>query len=308
MPRHSESQAPAFLRWLVLCASWMIPRPRRSGWRGRQERELNEWWRLVQLGELSTRSSREIVRDLRQTCLESVLIRMGRWRPRLLIRGPLSVLGAGCALFAFLALVSRNFLATRGVLRVFRVMLFAPENLPQSSFPRHGSDTVFAFSAPIVFALAVAILFAAFRHLHLRTGLGGWRYWLFLTAKLSLVLTLVPLAWIELSALVRAQIAPSEYRVLLTGLLFRIIFVVVFVYAFGWCFTDQQRRCPICLRRLSSPVSIGNRSNVFEPALTELLCERGHGALSMPEVEGLESDRWTAFDPSWDALFEPHGR
>lgn len=308
MPRHSESRAPAFLRWLVLFASWIVPRPRRSGWRSRQERELSEWWRLVQLGELTTRSSREVARDLRQICLESILIRMGRWRPRSLVRGPLPVLGAGCALLALLALVSRSFQATRGVLAVFRVMLFPPANLPQGSIPRLGGDTVFAFSAPIVFALAVAILFAAFRHLHLRARMGGGRYWLFLTAKLSLVLTLIPLAWVELSALVRARIAPSQCRTLLTGLLFRIAFVAVFVYAFGWCFTDQQRRCPVCLRRLASPVSIGNRSNVFEPALTELLCERGHGALSVPEVEGLESDRWTAFDSSWDALFEAHRR
>jgi hypothetical protein len=53
-------------------------------------------------------------------------------------------------------------------------------------------------------------------------------------------------------------------------------------------------------------VSIGNYSNVFEPAVTELLCERGHGVLSVPEAAGVEPDRWTAFDPSWSGLFETH--
>ena len=304
MPEHSESRAPAFLRWLVLVASWIVPGRERAAWRRRQKRELDAWWKLVDVGELTTHSSREIVRNLRQTCLDCFWFRIGREHVRRLLRGPAPVLAAGCALFASLALVSRGFQATRGIASVFRVMLFPPDNLPQAAIPRHGSDTVFAFTAPIVFALAIAVLFMAFRHVHLRAC--GWRYWSFLTTKLALAMTLVPLAWIELSALVRSQIAPSEGRVLLTGLLFRLIFMGVFVYAIGWCFTDQQRRCPSCLQWLANPVSIGNCSNVFEPAVTELLCELGHGVLSVPEVTGVEPDRWTAFDPSWSELFETH--
>jgi hypothetical protein len=304
MREHNESQAPAFLRWLVLFASWIVPGQERAAWRSRQKRELDDWWKLVDVGELTTYSSREIVRNLRQTCLDFFWFRIGREHVRRLLRGPALVLAAGCALCGLLAVVSRGFQATRGIAAVFRVMLFPPEDLPLASIPRHGSDTVFAFSVPFVFAIAIAVLFMAFRHLRIRSS--GWRYWSFLTTKIALVMTLVPLLWIELSALVRAQIAPSTGRLLLTGLVFRLIFMGVFVYAIGWCFTDQERRCPICLQWLTNPVSIGNCSNVFEPAVTELLCERGHGVLSMPEVAGDEPDRWTAFDPSWSELFETH--
>jgi hypothetical protein len=301
---HEQSRAPAFLRWMILFASWVLPSRGRAGWRSRQMRELNDWWMLVEMGELTTYSSREMARNLRSACAEFFWFRIGREHLRRLMRGPAAVLAAGCALFGFLAVVSRGFRATRGIAAVFRVMLFPPENLPKTAIPRHGSDTVFAFTTPIVFALAIAILFLAFRHLHLRAC--GGRYWSYLTAKIALVMTLVPLAWIELSALVRSQIAPSTLRLLLTGLVFRLIFMGVFVYAIGWCFTDQERRCPICLQWLTNPVSIGNCSNVFEPAVTELLCERGHGVLSMPEMAGDEPDRWTAFDPSWSELFETH--
>jgi hypothetical protein len=310
MNEHDESRVPALLRWLVLLASWIVPRQERAVWRSRQRRELDEWWMLVELGELTTYSSREIARGIWRTGVEFLWSRIGKENLRRLLRGPALIVYAGCALFAVLTVLSRGFQATRGITAVFRVMLFPPENLPQALIPRHGGDTVFVFSAPIVFAILIAILFVAFRNLHLRAWLRAWgcRYWAFLITKLALVMTLLPLAWIELSALARAQIGPSEYRTLLTGLVFRLIFVGAFVYAFGWCFRDQERRCPICLQWLANPVSIGNCSNVFEPAVTEFLCEQGHGVLSVPEVAGDEPDRWTAFDPSWSELFETHGR
>lgn len=306
MSHHDESRAPALLRWLVRFASWIVPRQERAAWHGRQELELDEWWELVELGELTTYSSHEIARSLRRTCIDFFWARIGRENVRRLLRGPAVIVCAGCGLLGALALVSQGFQATRGVAAVFRVMLFPPENLQQAAIPSHGGDMVFAFSAPIIFALAIAILSVAFRRLNL--GAWGCRYWAFLTAKIALVMTLVPLTWIELSALVRAQIAPSEYRALLTGLVFRLVFIGGFVYAFRWCFKDQERRCPICLQLLAKPVSIGNCSNVFEPAVTELLCEQGHGVLYVPEVAGDEPDRWTAFDPTWSELFEAHGR
>ncbi|MDR3718607.1 MAG: hypothetical protein P4K98_07380 [Bryobacteraceae bacterium] len=306
MPENTESRVPAFLRWLVLFASWIVPARRRAGWRSGWESELKGWWALVQRGDLTEYSSREIVRTLRRACAEAFWSRIDREHLRRILNGPALLLTAGCGLAALLALVSRGFQATRAIAAVFQIMLFPPANLPLSSIPKHGSDTVFSFTAPVVFALGIAILTVAFRHLRLRGR--SWRYWIFLAAKIALSLTLVTLAWIELSALVRSQIPPSTFRILLTGLAFRLVFVGAFVRVSGWCFEDQQRRCPICLLRLAAPVSIGNRSNVFEPAVTEFLCERGHGVLSVPEVEGAEPDRWTAFDSSWSELFETQTR
>ncbi len=306
MKHQHESRVPGLLRWLVLFASWIVPGRERSAWRARQQRQLKQWWVLVELGELTTYSSREIARNLRRTCGDFFWARIGRENVRRLVRGPALFVWTAGALFTMLASASHGFEATRKIASVFHVMLFPPANLPQDAIPFHGGDTVVVFSVPIVCALIIAILFVAFRHFNLRPC--GRRYWAFLATKLTVVMTLIPLGWIELSALVRTQMPHTEFRALVTGLIFRLIFMGAFVYAFGWCFRDQERRCPICLQWLANPVSIGNLSNVFEPAITEFLCEQGHGVLSVPEVAGVEPDRWTAFDPSWSELFEAPGR
>ncbi len=301
-----KSSAPALLRWLVVIASWLVSPELRPAWRFRWEGLVDGWWKLVERGDLTEYSSREMARNVASAARDAFWMRVDREHLRRVLNGPALLLSAGCGLFALLAVVSRGFAATRGIAAVFQVMLFPPADLPLGSIPKHGGDTVFAFTAPIVFALGIAILSVVFRPLHLHSR--SYRYWFFLATKILVVIPLVTLAWIELSSLVRAQIAPSEYRALLTGLAFRLIFIGAFVRAFGWCFTDQQQRCPICLLRLAAPVSIGNCSNVFEPAVTEFLCERGHGVLSIPEVEGAEADRWTAFDASWSELFETRAR
>lgn len=306
MLKDIESRAPLFLRWLVLFASWIVSHPERAAWRSRWEGELKGWWMLVERGDLTAYSSREMARHIRCAAVLALWTRVDREHLRRVLNGPAVFLSAGCGLLALLAVASQGFAATRGVAAVFRTMLFLPAGLPLGAIPKHGGDTVFVFTAPIVFALGIAILWASFRPFHLHSQ--SWRYWGFLVAKVMVVLSLVTLAWIELSALVRAQIPPSDYRALLTGLAFRLIFIGAFVRAFGWCFTDQQQRCPVCMLRLAAPVSIGNRSNVFEPAVTEFMCERGHGVLSIPEVEGVEADRWTAFDSSWSELFETSAR
>jgi hypothetical protein len=78
---------------------------------------------------------------------------------------------------------------------------------------------------------------------------------------------------------------------------------VVFLGGFGpaviWVFDDQRRRCPVCLRRLARPVTMGSWASMFEPATTEFLCDEGHGALSLAENENSDGDRWVALDASW---------
>jgi|GEM_PF-1168896 len=306
MPERHEPRAPALLRWLVRVASWMVAQAERRAWRSRWEAQLAGWRALVERGDLTERSWREMARLLRGAAGQAFRARAEREHVRQVLNGPLFVVCAGGGLLILLGLLSRGFAATRAIAGVFHVMLFPPATLPAGAIPRHGGDTVFAFTVPIAFAVGVTAMALTFRHLHPRSW--NWRYWLFLGAKFAVALTLVTLAWIEISALVRVQLPQSTFRVLLTGLAFRVIYAGAFVRMSIWCLTDQQRRCPICLQRLAAPVSIGNCANCFEPAVTELLCERGHGALSVPEVEGGEPDRWTAFDASWSELFTTRDR
>ncbi len=64
---------------------------------------------------------------------------------------------------------------------------------------------------------------------------------------------------------------------------------LAFLGGFGvsviWVFSDQRRRCPVCLRRLERPVTFGSWASMFEPVTTEFVCEEGHGRLSLAESE-----------------------
>jgi hypothetical protein len=60
------------------------------------------------------------------------------------------------------------------------------------------------------------------------------------------------------------------------------------------------------VQRLTLPVRMGSwSSELLDPVSTEMVCERGHGALSVPETQGSASVRehWTALDDSWKQLF-----
>ena len=83
------------------------------------------------------------------------------------------------------------------------------------------------------------------------------------------------------------------------GLGATLAFLVGFGLAAIWVFDDQRRRCPVCLGRLSRPVTMGSWGSMFDPVTTEFLCDDGHGALSLAESEIGEGDRWVALDASW---------
>jgi hypothetical protein len=76
--------------------------------------------------------------------------------------------------------------------------------------------------------------------------------------------------------------------------------------ALRWVFTDQRRRCPVCLHMLTDPVRIGTSSQTFlEWYGGESMCSRGHGLLQVPGVSASSSERqkWLSLDNSWSGLF-----
>jgi hypothetical protein len=78
-----------------------------------------------------------------------------------------------------------------------------------------------------------------------------------------------------------------------------------YVIAFRWALWDQQYRCPVCLRLLTSPAQIGHASGTFlEWCGTEFVCAHGHGFLYVPEiVTSYSAQRWSTLDSSWRGLF-----
>lgn len=77
------------------------------------------------------------------------------------------------------------------------------------------------------------------------------------------------------------------------------------VLALRWVITDQQRRCPMCLRLLTNPIIIGTPSRTFlEWYGTESTCPHGHGLLHTSEISSSYSrPQWLGLDDSWSGLF-----
>ena len=85
------------------------------------------------------------------------------------------------------------------------------------------------------------------------------------------------------------------------------------ILALRWIFTDQQQRCPMCLRLLTNPVRIGTPSQTFlEWYGAESMCPRGHGLLHVSEISASNAGKpqWLCLDGSWSGLFSgaPGGR
>lgn len=126
------------------------------------------------------------------------------------------------------------------------------------------------------------------------------QFWAFLITKLSFLLGIVYFTSVVLGCSIVQP--PSQ----LSGLLQGVSAFILCLMSLNWAFHDQQRRCPICLRRLSHAVEVGQPSRTFLAWNgTELLCERGHVLLYIPDVptSWFGGQRWVCLDGSWKFLF-----
>lgn len=75
---------------------------------------------------------------------------------------------------------------------------------------------------------------------------------------------------------------------------------------FRWAIADQRQRCPMCLRRVTNPATVGLASRTFLGWNgTELMCMGGHALLHVPSLptSWFGSQRWLYLDSSWEFLF-----
>jgi hypothetical protein len=122
---------------------------------------------------------------------------------------------------------------------------------------------------------------------------GRWRRWTFAALKLVLLIPIVHCGTLDLASLMSAgQIQPHAT-------------LVGYVLGFRWALLDQQRRCPVCLCRLTNPTRIGEASRTFLDWYgTESSCMRGHGLMHVPEITASYTvQRWLGLDRSWSSLF-----
>ena len=78
------------------------------------------------------------------------------------------------------------------------------------------------------------------------------------------------------------------------------------LFGFRWAVADQRKRCPVCLRRVSNPATVGLASRTFLGWNgTEMICMGGHALLHVPSLptSWFSGQRWLYLDNSWDFLF-----
>ena len=170
-----------------------------------------------------------------------------------------------------------------------------------------GADGSMAAEHPIFTALAPAVLALLLLRVGTPLALGEYpagpdapppparaRRWIYLVAKIALLLPIVYCGTLDLSSLVGAGRIQAH------------ALIVAFFLAFRWALRDQRQRCPVCLGLLTHPARIGMASQMFLDWYgTELICARGHGLLHVPEIPNscYATQRWTYLDPSWRSLF-----
>jgi hypothetical protein len=289
-------------RCLLRIASRLAPPGARHEFRKLWNSRLCSLRTLVDRGEVAGRDHAEMLLLCRDALFNAFWLRFNRAGLHRWTLGPQFVMALAAAGALLLALLSHGFQATRSVVDAAIYWNIEPLWTMASHHPRYdpGGDLVVGHVVPIVLALAIGAALVAIGRLSL--GRYGWRYWLYLAVKIVSVIVLVPLLWIEGSRWLWTLITPELLRAWVVGLGATLAFLGGFGLAAIWVFDDQRRRCPVCLRRLARPVTMGSWGSMFEPVTTEFLCDEGHGALSLAESEIGAGDRWVSLDASWREL------
>ena len=127
------------------------------------------------------------------------------------------------------------------------------------------------------------------------------RGWIFLGCKIALLLPVLFCGPLVVSAALPGSHSVEPMQVFST--------LGMCLFAGFWVVDDQRKRCPSCLRRLTSPARVGERSRSFlDFSGIEYVCAEGHGLLHVPDfpTSWFNSQRWLTLDPSWRSLFQ-HG-
>jgi hypothetical protein len=124
--------------------------------------------------------------------------------------------------------------------------------------------------------------------------------WIFLAAKLSIIAAIGCFAALDLAY---AGVDPWSPWAPFIQLVASFVFCL---FGLRWALADQQKRCPVCLRRVTHPARVGIASRTFLGWNgTEMICLGGHTLLHVPSLptSWFGAPRWLYLDNSWDFLF-----
>jgi hypothetical protein len=124
----------------------------------------------------------------------------------------------------------------------------------------------------------------------------GSRRWIFLAAKTALILPGLYCGALDLIALAETLHSMAPVMAIYPA----------YPLAIAWIAADQRRRCPVCLHRLTNPARVGQGvGTLLGYSATELVCQRGHGLMHIPEFPTIcfHAQKWFSLDASWRGLF-----
>lgn len=274
----STPSLPAFDRKLLALVQRLVPPAERSEWSRTWQAEL---WHLHHSAALRRRSTLRLRTDFSIGLTRDALwLRTESWRRTFTGTAILCI----ATLFALILVASVIALAPEAALRSLSPSLAQPASRS-------------LFSAPLILFVA----FASATSQHIERGPQSMRRFLlrqqaFLTAKVLQVLLLAFVLSIDISQPLHPTLpATADFFQLFCFVLFALL-------GLRWAIHDQQQRCKHCLHSLATPSRVGRPSrNLLEWNGTELNCKRGHGLLSIPEMETswCQSSRWIALDTAW---------
>lgn len=130
------------------------------------------------------------------------------------------------------------------------------------------------------------------------------RRFLFLAAKFALIAGIALYASLDLAYGYTSGYSPVAECLQLFSCF------AICLAGFRWALADQRQRCPVCLRRVTNPASVGLASRTFLGWNgTEMICMGGHTLLHVPSLptSWFSDQRWLYLDSSWEFLFADHG-
>jgi len=126
----------------------------------------------------------------------------------------------------------------------------------------------------------------------------------FLTGKLILIAGIGLFASCDIAYCITFSYSPAAECLQLVSCF------AICLFGFRWALADQRHRCPVCLRRVTNPASVGLASRTFLGWNgTEMICMGGHTLLHVPALptSWFSNQRWLYSDSSWQFLFADSG-
>lgn len=255
-----KSVLPKSDRLLLRGMGHIVPSSDRTDWLRSWEAEL--WWRRYPP---SREAHNELFTDLSiGLCRDAFWLRLDNWGR--VLRGTavlcLLTLGISCFLSVLLA-----------------ICLYGGWYGLQSQFLLQFAH--FLFASPLIVIVTSATADRRPDLSRSRQSLWTRLYRIaFLVAKLASLLLLMYLLSLDVCSSVASSVPQAcEYVQML-------LFVISSTCGLRWAFQDQERRCKACLRLLNEPRPVGRPShNLIEQSGKESACRKGHGFLSVPELE-----------------------